>query len=116
MILDTGICTVFRAVDVSEPGGKPTLGYVPLGKSWFGEVSFETSPARPTEGRLERRTDAKIRIHQMRSVRQDDLVIFQDVDRLDQASSVYRIIRAYHGKDDDGPTLITDLSLEVYEP
>lgn len=120
MILDSGICTVFRKRDLAMTGEKPRPGYEPIGKSWFGEVSFETSPARPTEGRKEQRTDNKIRILQMREIReQRDVVILRDLERFedrDPDDAVYLITRAWHGQDDNGPTPISDLSLEVTRP
>ena len=118
MILDTGVCTVFRRKDISEPGGKPTYSWEPFYWSWYAERSFETSPAWPTEGRRDMRTDNRIRIHQNREVTEDDAVILEDLESWDARSAdskVYRIQRAYHGLDEDGPVLITDLSLEVMQ-
>lgn len=119
MILDTGICSVFRAMDMALSGEMPRKGYGLIGKSWYGELSFETSPASPTDGRQEFRTDARIRLLQNRSIRQDDVVILRDLpdwNSRGDADPVYRITRAYHGADDAGTTLITDLTLEVYRP
>lgn len=119
MILDTGICTVFRRYDTAEAGCKPVYGYRLLGKSWFKELNFETAPAWETEGRKSLRADARIRILQDRGIRQHDTVVLRDVDTvrdLPAGTPVYRILRAYHGQDDDGPTLISDLTLEVVTP
>lgn len=120
MILDSGICTIFRATDSALPGEMPVKTYTILGKSWFGELSFESSPARPTEGRQEHRIDNKIRIIQNRSVHEnEDVVVLRELNAFSERLSgdeVYRIVRAYHGTDDDGPTPITDLSLEVIHP
>ncbi len=119
MILDKGICTIFRKKDIALSGEMPRPVFVVIGKSWFGEDSFETSPARPTEGRKELRTDAKIRILQDRSIRQNDVVLLREVNDWSERTTddaVYKIQRAWHGQDDDGPTPITDLSLEVVQP
>lgn len=117
MILDKGICTIFRKMNLSLSGEMPRPGYVLFWKSWYGELAFETSDARPTEGREERRTDARIRIQQNRDLRQHDVVVLQNVDRFEEADGpAYEITRAYHGRDDDSPAEISDLSLEVYEP
>ena len=119
MILDTGICTIFRAEDTADPGDVPVPGYTLLGKSWYSEINFETSPGWKTEGRLYQQTDARIRILQDRGIRQHDTVVLLDVDTvrdLPAGTPVYRIMRAYHGQDDDGPTLISDLTLEVVTP
>ena len=117
MILDSGICSIFRKYDMALSGEMPRPGYMLLWKSWYGELSFETSPARPTEGREERRTDARIRVQQNRDIRQHDVVVLANVDRIvDAAGPVYEITRAFHGQDDDSPALVSDLTLEVYEP
>ena len=118
MILDSGICSVFREYDMSLSGEMPRPGYMLLWKSWYGELSFETSPSRPTEGREELRTDARIRVQQCRDIRQRDIVVLKDTDTIDPADGLpmYRVTRAYHGQDDHSPALISDLSLEVYKP
>ena len=119
MILDTGICTIFRPTDTAEPGGKPVPVYALLAKSWYGTINFETSPAWQTEGRKSQKTDARIRILQDRSIRQHDVVVLMDVNSvqgLPDGVPVYEITRAYHGEDDAGPTRITDLTLEVITP
>lgn len=119
MILDSGICTVFRKTDVSEPGAMPTVGYLPIWASWYGELSYETAPTWQTEGRKEQRADERIRVLQCRSIRQNDVVVLEHLASFDERSegaTVYKIVRAYHGEDDDGPTMISDLTLEVIEP
>lgn len=119
MILDTGICTVFRKVDMALSGEMPRPGYEPVSKGWYGELSFETSPARPTEGRQELKTDARVRILQDRTIKQNDVAVLRDLDAFadrDPSDPVYRITRAYHGRDENGAELITDLTLEVYRP
>lgn len=118
MILDSGICSIFRKEDAALSGEMPRPFYSLIGQGWFGELSFETSPARPTEGRQELKTDARIRILQNRAIRQHDIVVLAEVQDIQDAETapVYRITRAYHGADESGATLISDLSLEVYEP
>lgn len=118
MILDKGICTVFRETDVSLPGEMPTVGYVPIWASWYGELSYETSPVWETDGRKEQKADGRIRILQNRGIRQNDTVVLEHLAKFSEKSAdapVYRIIRAWHGTDDDGPTEISDLTLEVTE-
>lgn len=119
MILDSGICSIFRKEDIALSGEMPKPRFTFVGKSWFGELSFETSPARPTDGRTALKTDARIRILQNRNIKQYDIVLLDDVTEWNDRSLdslVYRITRAYHGQDDSGADLITDLSLEVYKP
>jgi hypothetical protein len=119
MILDTGICTVFRKADTSAAGAMPVMSYTPIWCSWYRELSYETAPAWPTDGRTEQKADGRIRILQDRAIAKDDVVILEQLaaykDR-SQNAKVYRITRAYHGMDDDGPTQISDLMLEVIEP
>ncbi len=117
MILDTGICTIFREGNVAPSGYMPRKAWEKIGQSWYKELSFETTPARPTEGRAETQTDQRIRIHQMRCIRNEDRVVLGDVDQLPaDGVTIYKIIRAFHGQDDDTPTLISDLSLREVSP
>ena len=132
MILDTGICTVFRKTDTTVtassasqsvtpdlPGSMPKIGYTLVCNSWYKEMSYETSPAWPTDGRKEQKADGRIRILQNRSIAQNDVVVLENIAAFKDRSAgavVYRIIRAFHGQDDDGPTLISDLTLEVMKP
>lgn len=119
MILDTGICTMLRKSDIADPGDIPVPAYTVIGKSWYGVINFETSPAWHTEGRLSQQTDARIRILQDRSLRQHDVCVLMDVNRLADVPPgvpVYRITRIWHGEDDAGPTKISDLTLEVVQP
>lgn len=119
MILDTGICTVFRKTDISAPGEMPVWQYTPIWASWYGELNYETAPVWETEGRKEKRVDERIRILQYRLIRQNDIVVLEQLESFDERSEdsvVYQVIRAFHGIDDDGPTKISDLSLEVVLP
>lgn len=119
MILDKGICTVYRRTEIAEPGRMPRGSYAVMTQSWYGELSYETSPSRPTEGRDEQHTDARIRILQCTKLKKNDLVILrdlQDFEARDSADLVYKITRAYHGRDDQSGELITDLTLEVDTP
>lgn len=119
MILDKGICTVFRKTDSAEAGAMPTVTYAPIWSSWFGELSFETVPEWQTDGRKEQRADGRIRILQNRGIAQNDVVVLEHLAAFKDRSAnapVYRVIRAFHGLDDDGPTQISDLTLEVIRP
>lgn len=119
MILDKGIFTLFRRTDAAGPGHKPVYDYTLMGKGWYGELDFETTPSRETEGRKTLRIDARIRILQRREIRQHDAVVLADVEsirELPEGAPVYDIERAFHGLDDDGPTPITDLTLREVMP
>lgn len=113
MILDSGVCTISRKVNIAEAGRKPVYQDEPYHVSWYGELSFENAPERPTPGREEIRTDAKVRVLQNRSITQHDRAELDD-----QAGhkAVYEVRRAYHGVDDESGELITDLSLVEVSP
>lgn len=113
MILDRGICTVYRKVNAAEPGAMPVWTDEAYHVSWYGELSFETREARPTEGREEVRCDARIRVLQCRRINNHDRVELQTTGG---ETLVYEVTRAYHGFDDDSGEPISDLSLEVTEP
>lgn len=119
MILDAGICTVFHPGNSAEPGKMPTVTYTPIWASWYGVLNYETSPQWATEGRKEQKADGRIRIQQCDRITQDDIVILEHLESYDSRSegaTVYRIIRAWHGNDDDSPAKISDLTLEVVKP
>ena len=113
MNLDKGICTVYHTINTAQSGQKPVLTDVAFFESWYGELSFETSPARPTDTRKEIRTDARIRILQNREIKEHDRVRLSMYGR-DPAH--YEIERAYHGQDDESGELITDLTLKKVVP
>ena len=54
MILDSGICKVFRKANVAAPGAKPTFEDRLIHEGWYGELNFETAPANPTPDWWER--------------------------------------------------------------
>ena len=113
MLLDKGLATVYQKTNTAAAGGKPVWENVQIYQGWYGELSFETSPGRPTNPREEVRTDARIRILQNRAINNHDRVTLEDASG---NTTAYEVTRAYHGRDDESGELITDLSLEVVEP
>lgn len=113
MILDKGIAKVFHKINTAQPGGKPSYMLVPFFQSFYGELDFSTDRAFPSERREEVHTDARIRILQNRAVNNLDKV---ELTPVNGAPEKYRVIRAWHGRDEDSGELITDLNLEVYAP
>lgn len=104
MILDRGIAEIFARSNVAPKGEKPVWQEALRFRSWYAELSFETSPVWQTERRLAQKADARIRIAQCRDIRQGDTA------HLD--GRVYAIARAYHGTDEESGEQITDLTLE----
>lgn len=116
MILDSGICTVFRKVDDSKPGGKPKFRYDVLCKHWFAELEYANVQTFPTESREETQTDARIRILQDRRIANHDVVVLANTNMVEDVLKAYEATRAYHGKDSESGELITDLSLQRVRP
>ena len=110
MILSSGICTVFARENVAGKGEKPRYAYTKKVQSYFGELDFETGGVWTTQGREDRVVDARIRILQDRTVKAHDVVVLADVETTEGAE-IYEIERAYHGRDEESGTLISDLSL-----
>lgn len=121
MILDTGVCSVFRLSQAEVPSGyMPTLSWKLIGKSWYKELSFSTRPKWESSDREETQTDQRIRVMQMRHLRKEDRVVLADIGEdefgQDGGRTVYSITRAWHGQDDDSPAPITDLDLQEVSP
>ena len=110
MQLDRGICTVYTQTDISESGGMPRYERRIKAQSYYGELSFETSPQWPTEHREETKTAARVRILQCRSITHGDTAALLSF--ADGQTRTYRITRAYHGTDEESGEAITDLSLQ----
>ena len=104
MILDRGIAEIFARSNVAPKGEKPIWTETLRFRSWYAELSFETSPVWQTERRLAQKADARIRIAQCREIRQGDTAHL--------GGRVYTIARAYHGTDEESGEDITDLTLE----
>ena len=113
MQLDRGICTVYTQTDISASGGMPRYERRIKAQSYYGELSFETSPQWPTEHREETKTAARVRILQSRGVTKDYVAELHDFTDDAEDVRVYRITRAYHGVDDESGEKITDLTLEA---
>lgn len=115
MILDAGLCTVYKIENTAEPGEMPVDGLVKITECWFGELSFESSPRQYTESLEQVEIARKIRILQDRRISQKAVVAI--------GSDQYQVERVYHGQDamesyfargttyDGTGELITDLSL-----
>lgn len=111
MILDKGFCSVYSVADISEPGKMPVDGLTLKYQSWYGELNFETTPYQ-AELQEDVQISARIRIIQNRSVGNHDVVILSNILPPPNDALQYRIVRAFHGTDDENGQPITDLSLE----
>lgn len=116
MLLDQGICTIYTKKDVSGKGEKPRYERTIKAQSYYGQLSFETSPQWPTEHREETKTAERVRILQCRKISKDDVAELLDFSDETQTPKTYKISRAYHGVDDECGEMISDLSLEVMKP
>ena len=115
MILDAGLCTVYKIQNIAEPGEMPIDGLVKIIECWFGELSFESSPRQYTESLEQVEIARKIRILQDRRISQKAVVVI--------GSEQYQVERVFHGQDamesyfargmiyDGTGEMITDLSL-----
>ena len=115
MILDRGTCKIYRKTSTTAAGSKPSSTETVFFESYYGELSFETAPSRPTEKREETKTAARVRILQNRNIKNDDLAELTPFDGTEAKTVKYRIARAWHGDDSDSGEPITDLTLEVAE-
>ena len=105
MILDKGICSIYKVDNIAEPGDMPKQGLVLKYQSWYGELNFETNPVNAAEQEgIE--VSARIRILQNRAISNHDVAILPD-----NSEQQYDITRAYHGADDESGELISDLTL-----
>ena len=118
MILDRGICRVYRKENTASAGSKPVYENVLFHESYYGELNFETAQAWPTDHREEINTAARIRILQNRRIANHDRVKLEKFDDGERSEDdeVFEVTRAYHGRDEDSGEDITDLTLEVVKP
>ena len=111
MILDSGICTIFAKRNVAGRGQMPRYAYDMKAQSYYGELDFASGGTWTTQGREDVVIDARIRIHQDRTVSVHDVVALEDVALASSAEALYEIDRVYHGRDDESGELISDLTL-----
>lgn len=116
MILDDGICTVFRRVNVAERGNMPKYRHDPISRHWYKMLDFGTVPANRTGDREETRTDARLRILEDRRITNQDVIVLANVPRLDDVLVAYEVTRAYHGRDTESGERITDMTLTKVRP
>ena len=118
MILDRGVCRVYHKTNSAKPGSKPTWTDVLFHTSYYAELNYETSPARPTDYREEINTAARVRILQNRGIANHDRVKLEPFDRsaVPGTGVTFEVTRAWHGTDEESGEAISDLTLEVVKP
>ena len=114
MILDAGTVSIFTVRNTAAAGNMPVPAYDLMCQSYYGELDFEAGRLYRTEYREDVEVSSRIRIVQDRRITNHDVLTYG----LHEApcGEMYRIVRAYHGTDDDNGQPITDLSLQVVKP
>jgi hypothetical protein len=103
MILDTGLCNIYRLTNTAAAGDMPTETPELLAQLWYGELSFESSPIQNTESQENIEIAMRIRVLRTRNVCEKAVVRIGADD--------YQVERVYNGVDKESGELISDLSL-----
>jgi len=103
VILDSGICSIYKITNTAAPGDMPNETLVLISNCWYGELSFESSPVQLTESLEQVEIAQRIRILQNRQIAEKAIVAIDG----DQ----YQVERVYAGKDSDTNEAIMDLNL-----
>lgn len=106
---------MYEQRDVSGPGEMPRYERAVKAQSYYGELQFETSPVWPTEHREETKIAARVRILQERRITKGDHAALTPGMPEAEPERMYKVVRAFHGIDDENGQAISDLSLEVIE-
>ena len=104
MILDKGICEIYRKTDTAPAGEKPAYERVLVYSSWFGDLDFVSVTEAETAGQNTPSIDRKIRVL--------DNAVISPLMPAKIGQDWYEIKRVFHGKDDDSGELIADISLQ----
>lgn len=107
MQLTDGVCTVHAWENAADPGGKPVDTWPALFDAWFGELEFVSVPAFRTELREDIQVDRRIRILLHPQSR--------DAKAVSIGETLYEIVRAFIGRDEDSGERIMDLSLRRWD-
>ena len=103
MILDSGICLVYKITNTAAAGEMPNETLSLIGQYWYGELSFESSPVQLTESLEQVEIAQRIRILQNKSMHKKTVVKI--------GSDQFYVERIFHGSDQESGELISDLSL-----
>ena len=112
MILDSGICKIYKINDISETGEMPKKNLILESKSWYGELDFSSSPIQHTDVSEMIEISQRIRIIQNRMIMKNKTIVIIGADQ-------FNVERIFHGKDEETGELISDISLsqvvELYD-
>jgi len=103
MILDTGMCSIYKITNTAPAGAKPKDGLVLISQQWYGELAFGSEPIDHTESLQQVEITQRIRVLQNRSITKKAVVAI--------GADQYQVERLYHGTDNESGERITDLSL-----
>ncbi len=113
MLLDNGIASVFREVNTAGVGFKPRYAYQRWHQGYYGLLSYETTPARPTDEQEIAETSLRIRMWRVNGLSNNDMIILGDVESAEKAPENlkrYAVTRVYQGEDEAGQE-ISDITL-----
>ena len=112
MILDSGICKIYRLTNTAGAGNMPNETKALVAELWYGELSYESSPVRNTESQEQVEIATRIRVLRNRSIAEKAIV--------EIGTESYQVERVYNGVDQESGEQICDLSLArrdtIYDP
>ena len=103
MILDSGICNIYRLTNTAGAGNMPNETPALVAQLWYGELSFESSPVRNTESQEQVEIAMRIRVLRNRTIDEKAIVQIGGED--------YKVERVFNGIDPESGERICDLSL-----
>lgn len=102
MLLDDGILTIYREIDVSEKGNQPKMELEQLGRAWYKKYGVTiTENYVDTQDNTE--VNGKVRIWRVEELDNHNILKLMN-------GRFYSIVRIYQGLDDDG-LKISDITL-----
>lgn len=105
MLLDAGICIIYRSENAAPSGDMPKEAWAERSQHWYGELTVGVTRYRAALKDNER-ADLLLRIWRDRDIRTTDRCMVD--------GALYKINQVQHRTDEDG-LLVTDLELERLE-
>ena len=104
MILDSGICKIYKIANTAGPGEMPNENKVKIAERWFGDLDFSSAPTQYTESLEQIEVSRKIRV-----LRVDEIVMKKTI--VEIGVEAYMVERVYDGTDKESGERISDISL-----